>query len=99
MLYSINVFITFTLSQLGMVRHWWQVRGTEPRWKRRLLVNGVGLVLTSGILISLCAVKFFEGGWITLLVTSAVVGFSFWVHHHYRQTQRQLQRLDELVRS
>ena len=39
-LYSINVFITFALSQTGMVRHWWLERKTEKRWKRKLLING-----------------------------------------------------------
>ena len=66
-LYSINVFITFSLSQLGMVRHWWTDHANTPAWKRKLCINGFGLLLTSGILISLCIVKFFEGGWITLL--------------------------------
>jgi K+ transporter len=96
-LYSINVFITFSLSQLGMVRHWWIERAKEPKWKSRILINGVGLLLTSGILVSLCVVKFFEGGWATLLVTGALVGVAFWVKNHYRKTQKKLHRLNELV--
>jgi len=96
-LYSINVFITFSLSQLGMVRHWWLDRANTPKWKRKLCVNGFGLLLTGGILVSLCIVKFFEGGWVTLLVTGLLVGVSFWVKHHYRQTQKKLHRLNELV--
>jgi len=96
-LYSINVFITFSLSQLGMVKHWWQVRGKETVWKKKLVINGVGLLLTGGILVLLCVVKFDEGGWVTLLVTGAIVGLSFWVKNHYRQTQKKLFRLNELV--
>jgi amino acid transporter len=96
-LYSINVFITFSLSQLGMVRHWWLERALEPKWKNKIVINGIGLLLTSGILISLCIVKFDEGGWATLLVTGALVGVAFWVKHHYRQTQKKLHRLNELV--
>ncbi len=96
-LYSINVFITFSLSQLGMVRHWWTDRKTEPRWKRKILINGFGFLLTSGILVSLCIAKFFEGGWATLLVTGVLIGISFWVKRHYRQTQKKLHRLNELV--
>jgi amino acid transporter len=96
-LYSINVFITFSFSQLGMVRHWWLERTREPIWKRRLLINGVGLLLTGGILISLCVVKFFEGGWVTLLVTGLLVATAFRVKRHYAQTRLQLQRLDDLV--
>ena len=96
-LYSINVFVTFSLSQLGMVRHWWQERATAPDWKKKICINGFGLLLTTGILISLCITKFFEGGWATLLVTGMLVGVAFWVKNHYRQTQRKLHRLNELV--
>jgi amino acid transporter len=96
-LYSINVFITFSLSQLGMVRHWWLDRGNETRWKRKIAINGFGLLLTSGILVSLCIVKFTEGGWATLFVTGLLVGVAFWVKSHYRRTQKRLHRLTELV--
>jgi len=40
-LYSINVFITFTFSQLGMVRHWWQIRTSGEAWRKGLMINGV----------------------------------------------------------
>jgi len=96
-LYSINVFLTFSLSQLGMVRHWWIERNKQPQWRRKLLINGFGLLLTGGILISLCVVKFSQGGWVTLLVTGVLIGVSFWVKHHYRRTQKRLHRLNELV--
>jgi hypothetical protein len=96
-LYSINVFITFSLSQLGMVRHWWFDRANTPAWKRKLLVNGFGLLLTGSILVSLCVVKFFEGGWATLLVTGLLIWAAFLVKRHYAKTQVQLQRLNELV--
>jgi amino acid transporter len=96
-LYSINVFITFSLSQLGMVRHWWMERQKEEKWKRKIFINGIGLMLTGGILVSLCVVKFFEGGWLTLLVTGILIGIAFWVKSHYRRTQKKLHRLNELV--
>jgi hypothetical protein len=96
-LYSINVFITFSLSQLGMVRYWWHERANTPDWRRKLFINGFGLLLTGGILVSLCIVKFDEGGWVTLLVTGALVGVAFWIKNHYRQTQKKLHRLNELV--
>ena len=50
-LYSINVFITFSLSQLGMVRHWWQQRDSASHWKKKLTVNTIGFLLTSFILV------------------------------------------------
>jgi amino acid transporter len=96
-LYSINVFITFSLSQLGMVRHWWVRRRQEAKWKLKMFINGTGLLLTSGILVSLCIVKFFQGGWATLLVTGILIGISFLVKRYYRQTQKKLHRLTELT--
>ncbi len=96
-LYSINVFITFFLSQLGMVRHWWQVRSEEGRWKKKLFINGVGMTLTFFILATLTVIKFNEGGWITLLLTGTLVGIALLTRRHYRNTFKLLHRLDELV--
>ncbi len=50
-LYAINVFVTFTLSQLGMTVHWWTVRKSERNWIRKLMVNGFGMFLTAAILV------------------------------------------------
>ena len=97
-LYSINVFITFFLSQLGMVRHWWQVRGKEAHWEKKLFINGLGMTLTFFILISVTILKFHEGGWITLLLTGALVGIALLTQRHYRNTFKLLHRLDELVK-
>jgi amino acid transporter len=96
-LYSINVFITFSLSQFGMVRHWWLNRTSAPKWKRKLLINGFGLCLTGFILISICVVKFTAGGWITLVITGALVGIAFAIKRHYVSVLRQLRKLDEIV--
>ena len=96
-LYSINVFITFSLSQLGMVRHWWQERHTEKAWLQKLAINGFGLALTTFILVSLTAVKFFEGGWVTLLVTGLLVAAAFAIKKHYNTVRVQLSRLDAIV--
>ncbi|MDD4869504.1 MAG: APC family permease [Kiritimatiellae bacterium] len=97
-LYSINVFITFTISQLGMVRHWWSNRTQVSTWRRKLIINSVGFCLTTFILISLCTVKFWSGGWVTLLATGLLVGVAFLIRRHYRLTTRQLSRLEELQR-
>ncbi len=96
-LYSINVFITFSLSQLGMVRHWWKVRRTEAAWRRKLALNGFGLALTTFILISLTVIKFSEGGWATLLVTGLLSAGAFGIQRHYRGVTAQLRRLDAIV--
>ena len=95
--YSINIFITFSLSQAGMVRHWWQERATAVGWKHRLAINGFGLVLTTSILISLTLVKFNEGGWATLLVTGVLVFAAFAIKRHYNGVRTQLNRLDSIV--
>jgi amino acid transporter len=95
-LYSINVFITFSMSQLGMVRHWWLVRGSE-HWKKKIIINGVGLTMTSFILVSVVVLKFNEGGWITIVVTAALVGLSLLIKRHYLNTMKLLHRLDSLV--
>jgi len=96
-LYAINVFITFCLSQAGMVRHWWKERTSVRTWKRKILINGFGLVLTSFILVSQIVLKFREGGWITLLVTGSLVVVAIVVKRFYFKTGRRLARLDHLM--
>ncbi len=96
-LYSINVFITFSLSQLGMVRYWWNNRFKVKDWLKKFLVNGVGLVLTALILVSLSIIKFQEGGWVTLLVTSILVLCAIGIKRHYNNTVKLLKRLDDLA--
>ena len=96
-LYSINVFITFSLSQFGMVCHWWKNRASARRWKRKLIINGIGLCFTTFILVSLCVVKFHEGGWVTLVVTGAVVALACFVKHHYLGAMKEFKRLEELA--
>jgi K+ transporter len=94
-LYSINVFLTFSLSQLGMCVHWWQERASEPRWRRRFIVNGIGLALTTSILVATTVLKFEAGGWLTLVITAAFVGVCVVIRQHYRNVERALGRLDE----
>ena len=98
-LYSINVFITFSLSQLGMVRHWWNYRKSVKGWIRKLSVNGTGLILTSFVLVSMIIFKFNEGGWITLIITGMLVVLAIIIKRHYQQTMEILKRLDNLVLS
>lgn len=95
-LYSINVFITFCLSQAGMVRHWWKVRHKFERWSRKLVVNGTGLILTTFILISVVILKFHEGGWMTILITISLVVLAVSIKRHYIKTAQLLRRLDNL---
>ncbi|TAL68891.1 MAG: APC family permease [Bacteroidetes bacterium] len=96
-LYSINVFITFVLSQLGMVRHWWLEKHREKRWLKKLIINGLGLILSLFILISVTVVKFNEGGWITILITGMIVLFSLIIKRDYDKTGKELTRLNKLL--
>jgi hypothetical protein len=93
-LYSINVFITFSLSQAGMVRHWWQVKRKEGSWIPKLLINGLGLILTVSILFTVLFIKFTEGGWLTILITSSLIFFVVRVRNHYDRASKLLGRLD-----
>ena len=96
-MYSINVFLTFTLSQLGMCRHWWQVRRCAEPWRMKLAVNGIGLLCTSTILCVTVATKFLDGGWLTVVVTLVFVMLCQAVRWHYDRVQKALKRLDDTL--
>jgi hypothetical protein len=93
-LYSINVFITFALSQAGMVRHWWQERKADKHWWHRFLINGIGLVITLFILFSVVTTKFMEGGWITIIITSLLIFSVSAIKSHYKYSDKLLNRLN-----
>jgi amino acid transporter len=92
-LYSINVFITFTISQSGMVKHWWLNRGKGLPWKRKIAINGIGLVLTTFILVSVIIIKFKEGGWVTLLITGVLIFLALNIKRHYFKVALKLQKV------
>lgn len=96
-LYSINVFITFSLSQSGMVRYWLKADIPRSRRLRKLAFSGLGLGLTLIILASLVIVKFGEGGWVTLAVTGCLVLVVRRIKSEYAQTRESLKRLDGLA--
>jgi amino acid transporter len=93
-LYAINVFLTFTLSQLGMVAHWWQVRKTNRDWLRRIFVNGLGCSFTASILLITLSLKFYEGGWVTVLITGAMISLCVAIHRHYDHVSRVIAQLE-----
>ena len=94
-MYSINVFLTFSLSQYGMVLHWFKKRGEG--WKRGFAISFTGLALTCGVLVVTSVIKFQEGGWITLVITTLLILFCLWVHSHYRDTSKALRHLDDIL--
>ena len=96
-MYSINVFLTFTLSQLGMARHWIEVRRQEQHWRRRLIVASVGALVTCAILIVTMTLKFEQGGWVTLVATSALIAVCFMIRRHYHRVRAMMGSLDETL--
>jgi amino acid transporter len=96
-LYSINVFMTFVLTHMGLVRHWFNERSAGRSYRRKLTISAIGLVLCIFILVSVVIVKFTEGGWITLLITGALICGVILVKRHYNNTVQLLRRLDERV--
>ena len=93
-LYAINVFVTFTLSQLGMSKLWWQERGRQANWIRKLMINGIGCLFTATILFLTVTLKFNQGGWITVAMTGGVVAVCYLVRHHYERVKRAIEQLE-----
>ena len=87
-LYAVGVFISFTLSQAGMVRHWIADHGSGWRW--RLLINGTGALVTGLVTVVIAATKFTHGAWIVVALIPILIGFFLAVNHHYRDVARQL---------
>jgi amino acid transporter len=94
-MYAINVFVTFSLTLIGMTRHWWQERARDAAWKKGLALQGFGAVLCVGILIITIYEKAHEGGWVTIVVTVCMVSLAFGIRRHYQRVREQLRRLDE----
>jgi hypothetical protein len=94
-LYSINVFLTFSLSLAGLVRYWIGHR-TDPRWKARLLLSLVGFAVCAGILAVTTFEKFTEGGWITLIITGLVIATGLAIRRHYGTITAGVERADQL---
>ena len=95
--YSINVFVTFSLSMIGMCRHWWELRHENPLWARRLALFVFGAVVCVGILITNVCMKLFEGGWMTVAVTSSLVAVAYLIHSYYRSVGDKLKKLNETL--
>ncbi len=98
-LYAIGVFLSFTLSQSGMAHRWWKIghllpgqevkeRGSvlhfDPKWKIKMLINGIGAILTAVVVVVFARTKFTEGAWIVLVIIPGMVLFLSAIHRHYR---------------
>jgi amino acid transporter len=90
-LFAVGAFLAFTLSQAGMVMHWWRGKGSEGRPARHLFVNGLGAATTAVALLVIVAAKFREGAWITLLAIPSLILLFRSVHRYYERIDRELQ--------
>ncbi|MFL1598798.1 APC family permease [Gordonia amicalis] len=99
-LYIVGVFVSFTLSQTGMVRHWTRLLRTEtdPSARRRMVqsrvVNSIGLVMTATVLVVVLITKFTAGAWIAVLAMVSIFVLMKLIHHHYASVQRELDRAE-----
>ena len=89
-LWAVGVFLSFTLSQAGMARHWWKLghpsksKGQRlPGWRWKLGINGVGSVVTAIVTLIFAVTKFLDGAWIIVLLLPALVFLFYIIHRHY----------------
>jgi amino acid transporter len=87
-LYSVGVFVCFTLSQIGMVRHW--NRHREPGWWYRAAINGFGAVLTALVLVIVASVKFVDGAYLVVILIPLLVAMMLFIHRQYDSSRREL---------
>jgi amino acid transporter len=94
-MYSINVFVTFSLSMFGMARAYIRHRKIKRDWLQRACLFGICFLFCSTILAITVIEKFSEGGWITLTVTAGVILLCYLIRAHYRATGQKLAKLYE----
>jgi amino acid transporter len=94
-MYSINVFVTFSLSQLGMLRFWWK-RRLRPHTKAAtpLSVHSLSFILCFGVLVTVVILKFEQGAWVTLFVTGVLIILCLLIHGHYQRIRAKLAELN-----
>lgn len=98
-LWAVGVFLSFTLSQAGMSRHWWRagihkdeklLEQGNKGWRWKLVINGFGAFCTAAVTLIFAVTKFTDGAWIIVLLLPTVVFSFFAVHRHYRSLARDL---------
>jgi len=94
-MYAINVFVTFSLSMLAMLRFWRRHRATRPEWRTRFALFAFAFVLCVTILVVTVYEKFLEGGWVTVMITLLVIALCLLIRRHYRSAAA---RVDQLYR-
>jgi amino acid transporter len=88
-LYAVGVFISFTFSQAGMVKHWWKLRAQEPHWLRSMLINGLGATATMIVALVISVTKFRDGAYIVVFLIPVLIVMFLLIHHHYTRVERE----------
>lgn len=89
-LYTVGVFLAFTLSQSGMVRHWWRLRTKEPAWTRKAVINGIGALTTGVVAVEVAATKFIYGAWVVAILIPILIAMMMFIKRQYASTAAQL---------
>ena len=97
-LYTVNVFITFALSLLGLTRYWWKQRRDLPDARSRFLLAAFALLITLSILAVIVVERFLQGGIVTLFITSTVVCIGLLIRRHYSRVREMANALERSVR-
>jgi amino acid transporter len=97
-LYTVNVFITFTLSLLGLTIYWWKQRRDVEKARRRFLLAAFALLITLSILAVIVVERFLQGGIVTLAITSTVVGIGLLIRRHYARVREMADALERSIR-
>jgi amino acid transporter len=88
-LFAVGVFVSFTLSQAGMVVHWWHLRRERRGWQRSILINGLGALTTCLVALIIAVAKFLEGAWIVILLIPLLVLLFLSIRRHYQRVERE----------
>lgn len=88
-LFAVGVFMSFTLSQSGMVYHWWRLRKEHKSWLHSIIINGVGAFTTLLVAVIISVTKFVEGAWIVVLLIPLLVCMFLFIRHHYQRVERE----------
>jgi amino acid transporter len=88
-LYAVGVFISFTLSQSGMVRHWWRLRREQKGWQRSIVINGLGALTTLLVALVIATTKFLEGAWIVVVLIPLLMLMFLGISHHYTYVEQE----------
>jgi hypothetical protein len=94
-LYAVGVFIDFTISQTGMIRHW--LRERTPGWRRRLAINSFGALLTAIVAVVVTAVKFQDGAYLVVILIPVLVGIMLFIRRQYDDQAEELLVRDDMV--